>query len=249
MADSTTMGTPASTWSPALALTSKTTPGMGAPTDPTTPGTAFSRFTWLSLAVVSATKTERGMPLNSKKTSRVASLGLSCPTAESLMPSVLPFSSSTSISSPSFIGSMKARVGSLDTSPYCSRSSLYCSNTFGYMTYDIRSVSSTLSYLALSLVMVASKSSGGRDSPGRPLKVGRSLTICVRSGSGKPPCGMPMAPWKNSTTDEGKESESACWRTVAASSLLVTMNWARSPTTLEEGVTLTMSPRSLLASP
>eukprot|EP00962_Isochrysis_galbana_P044851 scaffold17500_cov126-Isochrysis_galbana.AAC.1 len=45
MADSTTMGTPASTWSPALALTSKTTPGMGAPTDPTTPGTAFSRFT------------------------------------------------------------------------------------------------------------------------------------------------------------------------------------------------------------
>ena len=43
--------------------------------------------------------------------------------------------------------------------------------------------------------------------------------------------------WKYSTTEVGKESSEACSRTCASLRLLVAINCARSPTTLEEGVT------------
>mmetsp|Transcript_25339 Transcript_25339/g.59120 ORF Transcript_25339/g.59120 Transcript_25339/m.59120 type:complete len:219 (+) Transcript_25339:357-1013(+) len=211
---------------------------------------AFGLDILFKLAVRSAMNTERGMPLNSKKTSRVAALALSWPMATSLMPSVFPGSRSTEISSPRSIGSMNARVGSLHTSPYKSVSFLYCSNTFGYITDDMRSVSPIeLPYLPLSSARAASRSSGGSDSPGRPQKTGSSFTTCDCSGCGKPPWGMPMAPWKNSTTEEGKLSVAACSCTAFSSRPLVTMNCAKSPTTLEEGVTLTMSPSSRLAAP
>ena len=62
-------------------------------------------------------------------------------------------------------------------------------------------------------------------------------------------CTEPRAPNFNAyaTTDDGKESVSACSRTACSSRPLVTMNCARSPTTFEEGVTLTMSPSRILA--
>ena len=56
-----------------------------------------------------------------------------------------------------------------------------------------------------------------------------------------------MYPWKYSTTLVGKESVSACSTTEVASRLFATKNCARSPTTLEDGVTLTMSPRTSFA--
>ena len=49
-------------------------------------------------------------------------------------------------------------------------------------------------------------------------------------------------------TDSGKARVSACSRTWSASRFCDTMNWARSPTTLLDGVTLGMSPRTMLAS-
>mmetsp|Transcript_24533 Transcript_24533/g.62564 ORF Transcript_24533/g.62564 Transcript_24533/m.62564 type:complete len:251 (-) Transcript_24533:366-1118(-) len=248
MAERMIIGVPAATFSPGLTRVSTTTPGMGAPTEPASPAMALGRVIRAADALRSSIITERGMPLKSKKTSRMPDLASSLPTAWSLIPRVLPFSSSTEISSPSSMGSMYARVGSLPTSPNASRSALYCSYTFGYMTHDMRSVSPTLSpYLALRSASAASRLRGGSSAPGRPAKTGRSLTTCFWSGCGKPPCGTPIAPWKNSTTDDGNESESACARTAASSRLLVTMNCARSPTTLEEGVTLTMSPSRLFA--
>ena len=56
-------------------------------------------------------------------------------------------------------------------------------------------------------------------------------------GSGNPPCGIPMYPCRNSTTDRGKDSSSALSSTSALVRLFCTMNWAKSPTILEDGVT------------
>mmetsp|Transcript_28097 Transcript_28097/g.68145 ORF Transcript_28097/g.68145 Transcript_28097/m.68145 type:complete len:207 (+) Transcript_28097:682-1302(+) len=204
------IGVPAATLSPRATLVSTTTPGIGAPTLPGTPDTALGLCTLLAFAVRSAMITDRGVPLKVKKTSRVASFGLSIPMASREIPIVLPFSSSTCSSSPSSIGSMNARVGSLLMSPKVSTSTLNCSKTLGYMTHDIKSVSEVCSpYLAFREAIAASKSRGGSSAPGRPEKTGRAFTICCCNGCGNPPKGMPIAPWKYSTTEEGKESESA----------------------------------------
>lgn len=56
-------------------------------------------------------------------------------------------------------------------------------------------------------------------------------------GSGNPPCGIPMYPCRNSTTDRGKDNSSALSSTSALVRLFCTMNWAKSPTILEDGVT------------
>lgn len=63
--------------------------------------------------------------------------------------------------------------------------------------------------------------------------------ICtlVLSGSGYPPGGTPRYPWKYSITDTGKDNSSARSSTISLVSLFWTINWAISPTTLEEGVT------------
>lgn len=61
--------------------------------------------------------------------------------------------------------------------------------------------------------------------------------IRVRNGSGKPPTGCPRYPWKNSTTEDGKSKLSARSRTSALESEFDVIHWAKSPTTLEEGVT------------
>lgn len=57
------------------------------------------------------------------------------------------------------------------------------------------------------------------------------------NGSGNPPCGIPMYPCRNSTTDCGKDNSSALSSTSALVRLFWTMNWARSPTILDDGVT------------
>lgn len=67
-------------------------------------------------------------------------------------------------------------------------------------------------------------------------------------GSGNPPWGCPNYPYKYSKTDLGKFKVSAYSLTDFKSKLLVTIKLAKSPTTLEEGVTLTISPKALLAS-
>mmetsp|Transcript_11679 Transcript_11679/g.43285 ORF Transcript_11679/g.43285 Transcript_11679/m.43285 type:complete len:228 (+) Transcript_11679:798-1481(+) len=56
-----------------------------------------------------------------------------------------------------------------------------------------------------------------------------------------------MYPWKYSTTDVGKDRVSACSTTLFASKLFATRNCAKSPTTFDDGVTLTMSPSTSLA--
>lgn len=66
-----------------------------------------------------------------------------------------------------------------------------------------------------------------------------------RRGSGNPPCGMPTYPCRNSTTDWGKDSSSARSSTSALLRLFCTMNWARSPTILEDGVTWETGARGL----
>eukprot|EP00966_Prymnesium_polylepis_P064980 1507522-Prymnesium_polylepis.1 len=65
------IGVPASTLSPAATLVSTTTPGIGAPTEPGSALSALGRVTLVAVAVRSAMRTERGMPLKLKKTSRV----------------------------------------------------------------------------------------------------------------------------------------------------------------------------------
>lgn len=60
---------------------------------------------------------------------------------------------------------------------------------------------------------------------------------CDLSGSGYPPYGWPNLPWRNSNTDFGKESSSALATTSSSSNLFDTINCAKSPTTLDDGVT------------
>mmetsp|Transcript_4665 Transcript_4665/g.18992 ORF Transcript_4665/g.18992 Transcript_4665/m.18992 type:complete len:310 (-) Transcript_4665:405-1334(-) len=254
IAESTRSGSPASHSWPDLAWMRMTDPGIGAPTEPGTWESALGRRTCLSARCVSATLTERGKPLTSKKTSREPVLGSSEPTPRSLMSRCLPRSMTMSTSSPCSSGSMKVRVGRIDTSPYALTWAWNSSKTLGYMTADMRSVSLTgwrCGCFEASAARVCSRSIDGSSAPGRPSNVRgcpAALRTSARSGSGKPPGGMPSAPWKNSTTDCGKERCAAFALTSAAERPLVTMNCARSPHVLEDGVTLTMSPSSWFAS-
>ena len=66
--------------------------------------------------------------------------------------------------------------------------------------------------------------------------------------SGQPPGGWPSSPFIICTTESGKAMSRAGSSTSAAESSCVTIISAMSPTTFEEGVTLTMSPNSWFAS-
>ena len=83
----------------------------------------------------------------------------------------------------------------------------------------------------------ASRSRGGMDFPGRPSISGLSLTMFLRSSSSNPPSGVPMYPWKYSTTLVGKLRVLAFSTTSSSLRWFCTINCARSPTTLELGVT------------
>lgn len=76
---------------------------------------------------------------------------------------------------------------------------------------------------------------------------GFPLRTLVLKGSGNPPAGTPILPFMKSYMLSGKSSFSAFSTTLSSSKLFYTMNKARSPTTLEEGVTLTISPKARLA--
>mmetsp|Transcript_8253 Transcript_8253/g.28051 ORF Transcript_8253/g.28051 Transcript_8253/m.28051 type:complete len:216 (-) Transcript_8253:3085-3732(-) len=117
MAERTSAGAPASTRSPGFTLRSTTRPPMGAPTCPGLSGSALGRMVAAAVDERSATTTERGVPLSSKKTSRVPALGSSSPMARSFTERSLPSSISNSICSPFSMGSTKARVGSLVSGP------------------------------------------------------------------------------------------------------------------------------------
>mmetsp|Transcript_14871 Transcript_14871/g.45023 ORF Transcript_14871/g.45023 Transcript_14871/m.45023 type:complete len:283 (-) Transcript_14871:1096-1944(-) len=247
IADKIKRGSPTSTAWPCLARSSMTTPGIGAPTEPGTFASAFGLWTCFSVECSSSIFTDRGDPFSSKKTSRVPVFWSRVPTPSNLTTRCLPRSMSMSTVSPASKGSMNSRVGKIDTSPNFERCAWNSSKTLGYMTADIRSVSES----TRSFSRRASKSTGSNSAPGLPENVfgfPADFRTSDRSGSGNPPTGMPRAPWKNSTTEEGNDKEAASLLTSSAVRELVTMNCARSPTVLEEGVTFTMSPRSKLAS-
>ena len=67
------------------------------------------------------------------------------------------------------------------------------------------------------------------------------------NGSGKPPAGTPNFPFIKSSTLSGKSYCSAFSTTVFSSRPFYTKNRAKSPTTFDEGVTLTIPPKILFA--
>mmetsp|Transcript_12657 Transcript_12657/g.37975 ORF Transcript_12657/g.37975 Transcript_12657/m.37975 type:complete len:249 (-) Transcript_12657:473-1219(-) len=176
MADSTTMGSPAATASPTAILTSTTTPGIGAPTLPTSPGAALGRVTRLDAADVSTRLTERGKPLSSKKTSRVPVASSKSPKPINLTVTLTPWPKDRSISSPKSIGSTKARVGNDDRSPNSPTAAMNSSKTLGYMTALINCWSSiSTPCFSSSLTRSASRSTGASSAPGRPTNVSSVL--------------------------------------------------------------------------
>ena len=153
------------------------------------------------------------------------------------------------------MGSTNALVGSADRSPNSLVAAMKSSKTFGYMTADMSCLSSmSTPCVASNVVRTASKSTSGNSAPGLPSKVSSNFFAPLKTsdlkGSGNPPTGMPSAPWKNSTTEEGKfnDPEEAFALTSSADREFVTMNWARSPHVFDDGVTLTMSPSKSFAS-
>ncbi|KAH3659409.1 hypothetical protein OGATHE_006293 [Ogataea polymorpha] len=243
-------GSPFLTSTPGWTRTSITTPAIGAPTSFGLCASALGRVTVSTAASLSSTVTFLISPLNSKYTSLVPVCGDRSPMAITLMTKVLPCSISTEISSFSFGGARKNLVGSTERSPYFSWIFLNDSNTFGYMLYEATSHSvMELPNLDWSSSLIFLRSNGSSSNPG--LRVSFLLfpaRIFVLKGSGNPPYGVPIKPSKKSSTESGKSSSEASLSTSFGESLLETMNWARSPTTLEVGVTLTISPKSMLAS-
>uniref|UniRef100_A0A147BG97 Uncharacterized protein n=1 Tax=Ixodes ricinus TaxID=34613 RepID=A0A147BG97_IXORI len=222
---------------------------MGAPTLPRLFLSALGCTTMSSLMFRSLTKTDLSCPLSSKNTSLSPSGVTSSATARVLMCSVLPFSIVTSKWSPTRGPTRKTRVSRRWTGPKVSRKVRNSSHTLGYMAALITSTPLMRGpYCSNSFAFRASRSSGGSVWPGLPSMRTMSFRILLRRGSGNPPYGSPMYPCMNSTTELGKLSSSALSKTSWLVSLFWTMNWARSPTTLDEGVTLMMSPRSWLAS-
>ena len=153
------------------------------------------------------------------------------------------------------MGSTNALVGSAERSPNSLVAAMKSSKTFGYMTADMSCLSSmSTPCVASNVVRTASKSTSGNSAPGLPSKVSSNFFAPLKTsdlkGSGNPPTGMPSAPWKNSTTEEGKfnDPEEAFALTSSADREFVTMNWARSPHVFDDGVTLTMSPNRSFAS-
>eukprot|EP00906_Rhabdomonas_costata_P002782 RCo004328 len=254
IADITASTVPFFTTLPTSTLTSMMDPGMGAPIEPGSDLLACSRTLMFFAAedFMSRTNTLRGWPFSSKNTSRVPSVVFRSPMALKATFSILPFCTWICIFSPIFIPARKAQVGISVRSPNSCLKAMYSSITLGYMMYDITSQSliDFRPYFCFKVAVTLAKSVGGRLSPGRPsrrMESIRPFSTLVRIGSGKPPSGCPSSPSKYSTTLLGKDSVSAFSSTAASLSLFCTMNCARSPTTLELGVTFTMSPSRRLA--
>ena len=94
----------------------------------------------------------------------------------------------------------------------------------------------------------AARSTGGRAAPGRVVSGAAPLRILRCNASGKPPGAWPSSPRNSCTTDSGNATSVAGSSTWARLSPEVTMRSAMSPTALEVGVTLMMSPNIALTS-
>ncbi len=84
--------------------------------------------------------------------------------------------------------------------------------------------------------------------PGRVVSGASPFSTFFCKAAGQPPGGWPRLPFIMSTTESGKatstEGSSTCWRDRPCATIIS----AISPTTLELGVTLTMSPNIRFAS-
>ncbi|RNA12581.1 hypothetical protein BpHYR1_009065 [Brachionus plicatilis] len=117
------------------------------------------------------------------------------------------------------------------------------------MTWLITSQSVTISpYFSIKSFLTCSKSSGAKSLPGLASYLFFPFRILLLSGSGNPPGGCPIKPCMYSTTEVGKDKSSALLTKSSLLSLFCTINWAKSPTILDEGVTFMMSPSSWFAS-
>ena len=130
MASVTSSGVPLGTLWPFSTSSFTTEPDRVAPTSPGLLLSAFFRATFSVFTFLSKTSSSRGMPLNSKDTVRLP-FSLGSLMWISLMMTTLPFSISTSTSSPTVMPKKKVGVSSTLTSPYSSQRVTHCLNTSG----------------------------------------------------------------------------------------------------------------------
>ena len=88
----------------------------------------------------------------------------------------------------------------------------------------------------------ASKSTGSRCAPGRSVIGTSPFSTLAWIAWGQPPGGWPRLPRIMSTTESGKDMSRSGFVTSSGVRFWDTIISAMSPTTLDDGVTLTMSP-------
>ena len=121
--------------------------------------------------------------------------------------------------------------------------------TFGYISHEANSASLIgRGIFACSSARFASRSTGGSTEPGRTASGSAPASTFFCSAGGKPPTGWPMSPRNRDTTDSGNATSTSGSSTSSRLSPLVTIMIAMSPTTFDDGVTLTMSPNISLTS-
>ena len=116
--------------------------------------------------------------------------------------------------------------------------------TLGYIRYPFRSSSSIArpSNSADSAFRVFSISTGLACLPGRSVIGFSPFRIFFCNAFGHPPGGWPRLPFIMSMTESGNDTSRSGSSTSARVRPWLTIISAMSPTTLDEGVTLTMSP-------
>ena len=127
-------------------------------------------------------------------------------------------------------------VGSTDTSPYFSRDS--ANSLVG---------PGNSSALSVSRVSVFSPARWSSSISAAAFFTVRPSSALVRNGSGQPPGGSPSSPERKPMTESGTSNFCGDSSNSFGSAPTATRCSARSPTTFEDGVTLTMLPRMSLA--
>ncbi len=94
----------------------------------------------------------------------------------------------------------------------------------------------------------SSRSTGSSREPGRTVTGSRDFSTFFCSACGNPPGGWPSSPANSDTTDSGNAMSISGSRTSSMLVSEVTIISAMSPTTFDDGVTLTMSPKAMLTS-
>ena len=131
-------------------------------------------------------------------------------------------------------------VGSTETSPYVSRDSL------NSLVGPAKSSWLRVSRRSRAEPEVSPADCSGVRSPAGRFQV-RPSSALVRNGSGQPPGGSPSSPWRKPMTESGMSKEPGSSSNSCGSAPTATRCRARSPTTLDDGVTLTTLPRMSLA--